>query len=374
MSSRPSKRRYHALDGLRGIFAILVMALHFFGSSFGWKSFPFGDGYLAVDFFFLLSGFVLCHVYERGLQNGQIPLAQFVSHRLVRMYPLHLLTMLAAGCIDYLYWGKLPYIDGAMWTGLLNVLLLQTTGLAEAWSWNAASWSISGEFWIGMLVLPIAFQRARTELLVLAAYAGYFYLYHNIHTLHEPPYRVLSIGISIGILRAASGILLGVAVYRITRALRSTIADPNRFRITAGFLELAILTGLIFVTHSDWRGNVEFAALFSMPFLIYSVSMSQSWMVKLLSTWPMRWLGEISYSVYLIHFPMITLGVYLGMMKITNPFVRFAIFAPIVLALATLIFNIFERPIYRRFRDALIPARDKSRLESQTSTSAPPLR
>ncbi|MCA8242817.1 acyltransferase family protein [Burkholderia sp. AU32262] len=366
----PSRQsRYHALDGLRGLFAVMVVALHFFGSAYGWKNFPFANGYLAVDFFFMLSGFVLCHVYESGLRSQTILTVRFISHRLVRMYPLHIATMIVAGCIDYLYWNKLPYADGASWSAIVNVLLLQTTGLTTSWSWNAASWSISGEFWVGVLILPFVFQRVRTEFVVLAAMAGYYFLFQSIPTLHEHPYRVLSGNLSVGIIRSFSGIMMGVAIYRISCTLKSTSADPSRFSAIAGFFEVISLGSIIYIMHSNLRGHVEFATLFAMPFLIYSVANSHSVVARLLSSAPMRWLGSVSYSIYLIHFPMITLGVYIGMMKIENPYIRFSIFAPVVLVTATLVYRLFERPIYMKFRDMLLPSPRYSRVDSSSKAS-----
>ncbi|AOJ74668.1 hypothetical protein WJ35_05995 [Burkholderia ubonensis] len=336
------------------MFAILVMALHFFGSGAGWSNFPFANANLAVDFFFMLSGFVLCHVYEHGMKTRTISTAKFISHRFVRMYPLHIASMIAMGVVDHLYWGKLPYVDGPVWTGVLNVLLLQSMGFTSQWSWNAASWSISNEFWIGALILPVVFQKVRTEAIVLAAYAGYFFLYNSAHTIHAA-YQALPAGLSTGMVRSFSGILLGVAIYRIAAATAQTPANPSRWKNLSALVEALLLGGIVYVVYGDARGNIEFEALAAMPFLIFSVSQSGSVVARILSCRPMKWLGEISYSVYLVHFPMITLGVYLGMMKITNPYIRFAAFAAVVLTLSTLVYRYFERPIYKRYRDLFVP-------------------
>ncbi|VWB70987.1 acyltransferase family protein [Burkholderia lata] len=365
MQSFIQRERYTALDGLRGIFAILVVALHFFGSAAGWTHFPFANADLAVDFFFMLSGFVLCHVYERGLREKTISVARFLSHRFVRMYPLHIASMIAMGVVDRLYWGRLPYVDGVVWTGILNVLLLQSMGVQTQWSWNGASWSISNEFWIGALFLPFVFQRVRTEFVVLAAYAGYLFLYSSVHTLHSV-YPTLPGGVSIGMVRSFSGILLGVAIYRLAMASVSTPVDPFRFRRVAAIVETLLFTAIVYVIYGEDRGKIEFETLAAMPFLIFSVSRSGSVFARALSSRPMQWLGEISYSVYLVHFPLITLGVYLGMMKIVNPYVRFLIFVTIVLAVSTLVYRYFERPIYRRYRDAFSRTQHEQQAVSTT--------
>jgi peptidoglycan/LPS O-acetylase OafA/YrhL len=90
-------RSFVTLDGLRGVAAIVVAARHvpFLWSQTGAPAQWFFESYLAVDFFFVLSGFVLAHAYGDALRNG-MPARQFMALRLIRLYPLYFLSLLLA--------------------------------------------------------------------------------------------------------------------------------------------------------------------------------------------------------------------------------------------------------------------------------------
>ena len=86
----PIRPIYHSLNGLRGLAAIIVVLFHaeaFFGRQIA------PGGYLAVDLFFVLSGFVIAHAYDHKFAQG-LPAFTFIRHRLIRFYPLYLLGLL----------------------------------------------------------------------------------------------------------------------------------------------------------------------------------------------------------------------------------------------------------------------------------------
>jgi peptidoglycan/LPS O-acetylase OafA/YrhL len=93
-------RAFPALDGLRGIAAILVALFHFRSSYMSYNGYPAGDGYLAVDLFFMLSGFVLSHAYAARFERGTSAL-EFMKIRLIRLYPLYFVG-LAFGAVTLL--------------------------------------------------------------------------------------------------------------------------------------------------------------------------------------------------------------------------------------------------------------------------------
>ena len=86
-------RAFPALDGLRGIAAILVAVYHYRGDFNGFGDFPAGDGYLAVDLFFVLSGYVLSHAYLSRFQRG-MSVSQFMRARFIRLYPLYFIGLI----------------------------------------------------------------------------------------------------------------------------------------------------------------------------------------------------------------------------------------------------------------------------------------
>lgn len=97
------KNSFSVLDGMRGIAAIFVVIIH---TGAYWNNLDFHHSYLAVDTFFLLSGFVLTHAYKEKLQTYKISFNNFVIIRLIRLYPMFLASALLAG---FAFWLK---IDG----------------------------------------------------------------------------------------------------------------------------------------------------------------------------------------------------------------------------------------------------------------------
>src|ERR1700722_3197255 len=85
MTSLAKDHGFSALDGLRGVAAISIVVFHY-SQNLGWELLP--NAYLAVDFFFMLSGFVIAHAYEARLRSGQT-VAEFMQRRLIRLYPLY---------------------------------------------------------------------------------------------------------------------------------------------------------------------------------------------------------------------------------------------------------------------------------------------
>jgi peptidoglycan/LPS O-acetylase OafA/YrhL len=182
-----------SLTPLRGIAAIWVICFHYvvvYFSAFRPEQFSwiFNKGYLAVDMFFMLSGFVLSHVYWRTFASDVADHPRsywsFIGTRIARLYPLHLFNLcqflvaaLAFGFYQYYSAGKfnsMPIHGARSLTALLaNVAMLQGLKASEL-AWNYPAWSISVEFFayfLFPLALPIVAQAdGRTKsLLVVGA-------------------------------------------------------------------------------------------------------------------------------------------------------------------------------------------------------------
>jgi len=128
-------RRIPSLDGLRGIAAIAVMAFHFNIFFLPQARLPFvGRGYLAVDLFFLLSGFVMAHVYGLTLAyNWRAHWQEFALARFARIYPLFALTLLAM-MIVHVSDPRLRMVSFSRRSLALQPLLLQ--------QWSGLSWEL----------------------------------------------------------------------------------------------------------------------------------------------------------------------------------------------------------------------------------------
>jgi peptidoglycan/LPS O-acetylase OafA/YrhL len=150
MISEAKREELVALTTMRGIAAALVLAFHMrYRLTTSWQ----GQGYLWVDFFFILSGFILCYVYGRLFADGiKLPvLWSFLGKRLARIYPLHFVLLgvaivLGLGLHVQNFRSPLSSIP-------TNLLLIHAWGIEPKLTWNEVSWSISAE-WAFYLVFP----------------------------------------------------------------------------------------------------------------------------------------------------------------------------------------------------------------------------
>ena len=309
--SAGSASHLHSLTPLRGIAAFWVVLYHYIH-----QYLPSLDpeahtqildkGYLAVDLFFLLSGFVMTHVYRDTFApaaQGERPPGgywQFITARVARLYPMHLWMLglfmavaVAVRILQYAATGRIETIplDGARSISALvaNLFLLQ--GLhASALSWNYPAWSISTEF-MAYLVFPFVLpwvsraSRAVQFGLVVLAFAILAHLSDFGRDLNQWN------GVG-ALLRCGSEFLLGILLYLAFRNGRvEALASHDA-------LVLAVLGALLLLLHTG-ASDLVTVALFAA--LILSAVANAGRIAGLLNVAPLIWLGEVSYSLYLIH-------------------------------------------------------------------------
>lgn len=291
--------RFEALDGARGLAAILVMAFHIRAGSHLWDWPPIRHGNLAVDFFFTLSGFVIAHAY--GARLGEAAqVGRFLLRRFGRLYPLHLATLAAMLLLilarSWFTKDGLVFTDAYSLPALgANLLLLNGVGLLDRFTWNQPIWSISTEFWAYVLFAGVWIGAGRHAILAAAtiALAGGGWL--TLNDLSPDPVEVVA---GAGMVKCVFAFFTGVLTERLWRRLRPAAiwAWPALAAVMAVF----------------W-GWVPWSAAAGLIFAAFVLVMAQGrGMVASALTAPVvRWLGEISYSIYLVHGPVL-FGVYLA--------------------------------------------------------------
>ena len=179
------------LTSLRFFAALWVVLFHYWPKlDVAFTPALVAKGYLGVELFFVLSGFILCHVYLAAAGEGRLKYGAFLWNRLARVYPLHLATlfgMIALGVVAGLAGVA---IDGEIlrWDALpANLLMVQAWGLAPAAAFNHPSWSISAE-WFAYLTFPafafVAWRlRARPWLFAGGTLAAMAILYPTFQAL-----------------------------------------------------------------------------------------------------------------------------------------------------------------------------------------------
>jgi peptidoglycan/LPS O-acetylase OafA/YrhL len=249
--------RYRSLDGLRGVAAVGVVLYHV-----DWVNHLSGtqfvrNGFLFVDLFFILSGFLLASVYRTRLSSSA-ELRSFLLLRFFRIYPLHLAILAAFVAIEL---GKLSLMQyglaapsGTAFGGgrslealPYNALLLQGAGFVNRFTWNVPSWSISSEavayLVFGVVSVSMSFRAKWLSCCVVTALAAYAALIVQHGTLDVNP--------SLGLVRCLSGFCIGAALSRLPASQRaaaplSSFSTPVALGILTALAAVhALLVGLI---------------------------------------------------------------------------------------------------------------------------------
>ncbi|HTK02959.1 MAG TPA: acyltransferase [Bordetella sp.] len=311
LTQRKSGSHLPSLTPLRGIAAIWVVLYHY-GVWYLPNVQPdrhtalLNKGYLAVDLFFMLSGFVMTHVYC-GVFARRVVLRSywtFLWARIARVYPLHLAvlglfvaTALAASLAEYASGGPISGIplSGVRSVTALIANLFMLQGLhASTLSWNYAAWSISLEF-MAYLVFPFVLMRvwraasSTQGLLALGAFAVLawlaWYTNDDFNQWDGPT----------TLLRCLPEFLLGTLLYR-------AYLSPARTALLSGeagdIVTLALLAALLLALHIK---GPDLLVIMLFAVLLMAVVSNRSRVGAWLNSSPLVWLGEVSYALYLVH-------------------------------------------------------------------------
>jgi peptidoglycan/LPS O-acetylase OafA/YrhL len=293
-------RRFEALDAFRGLSAVMIVLFHSqFYQSHEPNSF-IRNSYIFVDFFFILSGFVMSHAYKQRILSG-MGLRQFIVLRLARLYPLHLFTLLMwvpfVGIKYYMYLHGMSQNDPSsinnFRTFLQNLFLLQ--GFSSTTSWNFPSWSIGVEFYTYLLFYIIIIASFRiTAKVRYALYALIALFAYILMTMHQGEAFVLE-----NFLRCVSEFFFGMLIFILYKhyPIRSSRT------IVATLLEALILALLFcFITVMQNKNEYVHYVILLFGMLIYLFSSENIGLIsKALETRALQHLGKISYSVYMTH-------------------------------------------------------------------------
>jgi peptidoglycan/LPS O-acetylase OafA/YrhL len=288
-----ARRELPGLTSLRGIAAVTVLffhssyiAYHYAGgaSPAFWRR-----GYLAVDLFFFLSGFVLTHVYASRLSGEPSwpVIGKFIWARFCRIYPASLFT--TAVFVLAFTVGKLSFPAGASFKEqLIAALLLLQVPWLDGIVINPPSWSISSEWYAYLLfpfVVPVICRlRGRTAALLGVALLIGIAVDHMIFT-HEEQNRGWG-----ALLRALPEFTVGAFTYRsYSERLFRTVWEKDATYVGV----MAMLIAACLVGVSDGPVVVLLLAL-----LVASVC-NCGRIAGILNARPLRWLGDVSYSVYI---------------------------------------------------------------------------
>ena len=313
-SSRPP-RLFAALEGWRGVCACFVALFHF--RQLGYDNIAVRshvgalplveNAYLFVDFFFVLSGFVIATSYGDRLMSRAVSLRDFLALRLGRLYPLHLFTlglMLAEECYRYWFmtftgarkgyvnWGNTPL------TFFENSALLQGLHVSGMTTWNRPSWSISAEF-ATYVIFALLWTRLgkRSWIANGVVIAGVPFALWKLKGHIDATYDW-------GVIRAVLGFALGVVVqYATSRAWwQEARARLSRGAETA--IEVALVAAVAAFVGWVARKPASIAAPFLFAVAVAAFAGERGLVGAMFASRPMRALGRWSYSIYMLHYPV----------------------------------------------------------------------
>lgn len=329
---RSEEARFFELDILRGVAAIMVVIFHYKhflliqNAEFHYENLPFDTllapvyvyGQYFVELFFAISGYVFFWLYGDAVANRRLNARSFFTARFARLYPLYLVTLVAAAGLQGLYLTLYhePFIYQKN-TGLdfvLSLFAVQQWVPGAEQSWNGPAWSISVELFLYIVFFLIAFLRWNRPWILVCVVIGGLIVKH----VHDP---------ITDFSRGVPSFFLGGLVFHAVRFLNREGRETWRGRLDT--ILKWLVPGLWILTYiraqpavwdplsQAWQLKpVAFFDTLTIEGFVYGVMpltllalglRRENWSHPLLSLERLRgaaWIGDISYSIYLIHFPL----------------------------------------------------------------------
>ena len=293
--------RLVVLDAQRGLCALFVALLHAKGVSHILDSAFVQGSWLFVDFFFVLSGFVIALVYVDRIDSAASFVA-FVIRRFGRLWPVHafvLLLFLASDVIKAAasHYAGLPVHVAAFGGSPLlatlgaNLLLVHSLGLFDTFGWNYPSWSISVEFYTYLIFAALCLAVRRWMVAAAAVASGVSIL---VLVAFSPGLA----SVHWGVFRCCYGFFMGVlTLFAYRAACRRSRRLPVASALEVGTL---IFVVLLVIAGRD-GGSVAMFAPVVFAIVVFTFAFEAGVVSRLLKAPVFTWLGDRSYATYMIH-------------------------------------------------------------------------
>lgn len=311
-----TKPHYHLLDGLRGVAALMVVWFHIFEAyATSHLDQKINHGYLAVDFFFILSGFVIGYAYDD--RWGKMTTWEFFKRRLIRLHPMVVMGALIGAVMFYTQgcevWDVTKISVGALlFATLINMLMIPATigsevrGVGEMYPLNGPSWSLLFEY-IGNILYALFIRRLPTRALaLLVGVAGCGLAWFSIWG----PLGDLCVGFSMDAPNITGGTLRLMFAFP-AGLLLSRLFKPMKVRgaFWIGTLAIVVLAAVPRLGGAEnlWMNGVYDAVccIVVFPLLVYLAASGET--TDKVSSAVCKFLGDISYPLYMVHYPFIYL-------------------------------------------------------------------
>jgi peptidoglycan/LPS O-acetylase OafA/YrhL len=362
--------RFEVLDAWRGLSASLVALFHLQAYSHFYELSLLRHSYLFVDFFFVLSGFVITANYRTRLLS-EFSFWHFMLLRFGRVYPLHfamLVAFIILEAVRYQFDGIFGGQQGDKFSGshsieaiITNIFLVQGLGVHNMLTWNQPSWSISTEFYTYVIFA-----------VVLLFLRSWIYVFVAFVVLTAPIFLFLFVGsidtqYEFGIVRCVLGFFVGFVCYDLHMAIKRRENLYNFIPVTSGLVEVLCVGLVILFVCFCGDGVLTLAApgIFGLAVLVFSFEGGV--VSKILKARPLVFLGLLSYSIYMVH-ELVQIGLrYVlqfaekksGIVLFNSGFIGremwegdifYVVTLGLVVAVSYLTYNVIERPGRRQSR------------------------
>ena len=339
-----TKPHYILLDGLRGVAALMVLWYHVFeGFAFAKGSVieTFNHGHLGVDFFFLLSGFVISYAYDdrwfndkslksndKSSTNKKLTIWSFFKRRLIRLHPM-LVMGAFIGLICFFIQGGVKW-DGTStpfhWVMIAFVLTLffipaypgasyDIRGNAEMFPLNGPSWSLFFEY-IGNILYALFIRKLSNKMLgLLVGATGILWIWFVAFDISG--YDMIGIGWTLdavnffgGLLRMMFPFTLGMLMARNFRQKSKVKSQKTLFTKNIFWISIIILFALFSVPYFPKTSNISVNGIYELacimivfPLIVWIAASSDSAQSKFTLKLS-KFLGDLSYPLYIVHYPV----------------------------------------------------------------------
>ncbi len=372
-----SPDRLYAIDVLRGFAAFAVVLYHWqhFGIAdgnssdrSGWPfysilSIAYEHGHFAVQLFFVISGFIFFWMYGPSIHARSVNSFDFFIARFSRLYPLHIITIFMVLFLQNIHINTngyyFVYIHNDGFHLILNLLFVDGWGFGKGFSFNGPSWSVSIEIFLYIIFFYFAKSAISVKRTILFSSISIIFMLFF--------YKMGG---------ALMCFFLGGLAYLITKLINNIGIQAILFSILSImmvnyiiFLMNPVAPLLVYVSENfpPLRSKLDAASnglillwVVLMIFLPTIIAIAAIEMKRGPTGKQFAWVGDISYSTYLLHFPLQLLFILLlggwntGVDIVTSP-LALILFLTLLIAAGMASYHWFERPLQRRIRHATLP-------------------
>ena len=360
-----NKTRYDLLDGLRGVAALMVLLYHVFNDAKSFFVWPepvneFFHGFLAVDFFFILSGFVMGYAYD-DKWGSSLNLGGFIKRRLIRLHPMIVMGVLI-GAVCFVVQGGTKWdgtevsLQALMLVTLLGLFMIpspagvEVRGNTEIFPLNGPQWSLFFEY-IGSLLYGLLLHKLSTKWLrvwvacSIISVAGFALLAEDggiAYGWSSEPVNLFG-----GALRMLYAYPMGLLMARVFRERQPKPLNGHVFLLSS--IGLIVLLGIPYLGSKDVETIYQLVCVFSIfPTIIWYAARGVTTGRKQKAV---SFLGRLSYPLYAVHFPLIYLYIsWVGKdghpyETCSQPWLAAIVTIGVALLIATICLLFYEEPL-----------------------------